>query len=324
MIHNQHSILIVDDDPLAIQSLYNVLEGYGDIRFATSGQDGLDLLQKERVDLVLLDANMPLIDGYGTCRMIKRDFPDIPVMFVTASHDPSSEIEALEAGAVDFITKPLNPPVVQARVNTQLQLKHHSDQLRAMTHSDPLTGIANRRFLDEQLQLEWRRSLRNQSVLTVLMIDIDFFKAFNDHYGHIEGDACLREVAETIHSKVTRAGECAARYGGEEFAVLLPHASPEGAMEVAEKICTAIRALAISHAKSTVSDRITVSIGVAGGIPRFPAGSNQFIGEHSADGPNSIEELFTWADDALYKAKQSGRNRVVMSHGNPVQSIEIH
>jgi diguanylate cyclase (GGDEF)-like protein len=205
-----------------------------------------------------------------------------------------------------------------------LQLKHHSDQLRAMTHSDPLTGIANRRFLDEQLQLEWRRSLRNQSVLTVLMIDIDFFKAFNDHYGHIEGDACLREVAETIHSKVTRAGECAARYGGEEFAVLLPHASPEGAMEVAEKICTAIRALAISHAKSTVSDTITVSIGVAGGIPRFPAGSNQFIGEHSADGPNSIEELFTWADDALYKAKQSGRNRVVMSHGNPAQSIEIH
>lgn len=321
---HQHRILIVDDDPMAIQSLYNVLEGYGDIRFATSGQDGLDLLQKETVDLVLLDANMPILDGYSTCRMMKRDFPDIPVMFVTASHDPSSEIQALEAGAVDFITKPLNPPVVQARVNTQLQLKRHGDQLRAMTKSDPLTGIANRRFLDEQLQLEWRRSMRNQSLLSVLMIDIDFFKAYNDHYGHIEGDACLRKVAETIQSTVNRAGELAARYGGEEFAALLPHTSPERATEVAEKICATIRELAIPHAKSTVSDRVTVSIGVAGGTPCFPPDPNQPIKEHAAGDPNSIEELFTWADDALYKAKQSGRNRVVMSHGNAAaQSNEI-
>jgi diguanylate cyclase (GGDEF)-like protein len=317
---HQHRILIVDDDPMAIQSLYNVLEGYGDIRFATSGQDGLDMLQKETVDLVLLDANMPILDGYSTCRILKRDFPDIPVIFVTASHDPSNEVQALEAGAVDFITKPLNPPVVQARVNTQLQLKRHGDQLRAMTKSDPLTGIANRRFLDEQLQLEWRRSMRNQSLLSVLMIDIDFFKAFNDHYGHIEGDACLRKVAETIQSTVNRAGELAARYGGEEFAALLPHTSPECASEVAEKICATIRELAIPHVKSPVSDRVTVSIGVAGGTPCFPPEPHQPIREHAVGDPNSIDELFRWADDALYKAKQSGRNRVVMSHGTAVQS----
>ena len=313
MTYPKRKILIVDDDPMAIQSLYNVLEGYGEIRFAISGQDCLDSLKKEAVELVLLDANMPMMDGYSTCRIIKREFPDIPVMFVTASQDPSDEIQALEAGAVDFITKPLNPPVVQARVNTQLQLKQHGDKLRALTKSDPLTGIANRRYLDEQIELEWRRSMRNQSVLSLLMIDIDFFKAYNDHYGHIAGDACLRKIAETIQATVNRAGELAARYGGEEFAALLPQSSPERACEVADKICLAVRELRIPHAKSCVSDTVTVSIGIAGGTPFFhPA--NYLIGEDHNRDPSSIEELFTWADEALYKAKQTGRNRVVLGH----------
>ena len=314
MTYPEQKILIVDDDPMAIQSLYNVLEGYGEVRFAISGQDCLDALKKEAVDLVLLDANMPMMDGYSTCRILKREFPDIPVMFVTASHDPSDEIQALEAGAVDFITKPLNPPVIQARVNTQLQLKQHGDKLRALTKSDPLTGIANRRYLDEQIELEWRRSMRNQGVLSLLMIDIDFFKAYNDHYGHIAGDACLRKIAETIQTTVNRAGELAARYGGEEFAALLPQSSPERACEVADRICLAVRDLHIPHAKSCVSDSVTVSIGIAGGAPIFhPA--NCVIGEEHSRNPGSIEELFTWADEALYKAKQTGRNRVVLSHG---------
>lgn len=314
MTYPERKILIVDDDPMAIQSLYNVLEGFGEVRFAISGQDCLDALKKEAVDLVLLDANMPMMDGYSTCRILKREFPDIPVMFVTASHDPSDEIQALEAGAVDFITKPLNPPVIQARVNTQLQLKQHGDKLRALTKSDPLTGIANRRYLDEQIELEWRRSMRNQGVLSLLMIDIDFFKAYNDHYGHIAGDACLRKIAETIQSTVNRAGELAARYGGEEFAALLPQSSPERACEVADRICLAVQDLHIPHAKSCVSDSVTVSIGIAGGAPIFyPA--NYVISEQHSRNPSSIEELFSWADEALYKAKQTGRNRVVLSHG---------
>jgi len=314
MTYPEQKILIVDDDPMAIQSLYKILEGLGEIRFAISGQDCLDSLKKEAVDLVLLDANMPMMDGYSTCRKMKREFPDIPVMFVTASHDPSDEIQALEAGAVDFITKPLNPPVIQARVNTQLQLKQHGDKLRALTKSDPLTGIANRRYLDEQIELEWRRSMRNQSVLSLLMIDIDFFKAYNDHYGHIAGDACLRKIAETIQATVNRAGELAARYGGEEFAALLPQSSPERACEVADKICVAVRELHIPHAKSCISDTVTVSIGIAGGTPFFHSANYVMIEENSRD-PGSIEELFTWADEALYKAKQTGRNRVILGHG---------
>ena len=314
MTYPEQKILIVDDDPMAIQSLYKILEGLGEIRFAISGQDCLDSLKKEAVDLVLLDANMPMMDGYSTCRMMKREFPDIPVMFVTASHDPSDEIQALEAGAVDFITKPLNPPVIQARVNTQLQLKQHGDKLRALTKSDPLTGIANRRYLDEQIDLEWRRSMRNQSVLSLLMIDIDFFKAYNDHYGHIAGDACLRKIASTIQATVNRAGELAARYGGEEFAALLPQSSPERACEVADKICVAVRELHIPHAKSCISDTVTVSIGIAGGTPFFQP-ANYIISEENSTDPGSIEELFTWADEALYKAKQTGRNRVILGHG---------
>ena len=313
-------LLIVDDDPLAIQSLYNVVDEFGAIRFATSGQAALMLMAEEEADLVLLDANMPDLDGFASCRLLKQDYPDTPVIFVTAASDPASEVQALEAGAVDFITKPLNPPVVKARVRTQLLLKENSDRLRQLSKLDPLTGLANRRALDEQLAKEWRRGMRDRTPLAMLMLDIDHFKAFNDHYGHLEGDKALTLVADTLKACASRVGDLVARFGGEEFSVLLWNCNQSQALAVAEKIRQAVANLEIPHEHSSVASHVTVSIGVAGGIPSFPGDAG---GEGAPAGVPALKPtvselpskraLFDRADAALYVAKQSGRNRVMVS-----------
>jgi diguanylate cyclase (GGDEF)-like protein len=327
-------ILIVDDEPAAIQMLRKTLQGMGVLCYATSGQEALDLVASDPPDLILLDANMPGMDGYDTCVALERDYPDIPVVFVTAAHDPKSEIRALEAGASDFITKPINPPVVRARVAMHLRFKAQSDLLRNLSHRDPLTGIANRRALEERLSSEWRRAARHQVPLSLLMLDVDHFKAYNDHYGHIAGDACLERVAEALSQTIGRAEDLVARYGGEEFAALLAGSGPEEALALAEKVRAAVRDLAIPHARSSASDWVSVSIGVASVQPgggaagsAAPGGAGETggadesvrtgeqdgAGKPSATSPSGFQisqELFERADQALYAAKQAGRNRV--------------
>lgn len=311
-MHDTAQIMIVDDDPLAIQTLNEILTRFGNICFTTSGQEALLLAQAKPVDLVLLDAQMPVLDGFATCRLLKRDHPDLVVIFVTASSGPASEIAALEAGAVDFITKPINPAVVRARVGTQLLLKQQTDLLRRLVKSDPLTGIANRRALEEQAGQEWRRARRNQTPLAVLMIDIDHFKAYNDHYGHLKGDECLRQVAQAITASVTRAGDLVARFGGEEFVVLLPECASQQAVAVAEKIRKAVHQMAIPHVASTSSDCVTISVGVAVGIPRSPMAPATARGTGVDCASECLEDLLNRADAGLYRAKQDGRDRVVL------------
>lgn len=315
-------LLIVDDDPLAIQALNRALRGFGTIYVATGGPAALSLLKTRSVDLALLDAYMPVMDSFAIFRALKQDYPDIRVIFVTASSDTESEIRALDIGAVDFITKPIHPPVVRARVSAHLKLKKQADELQALVKRDPLTGIANRRALEEQANLEWRRALRKRHPLAVLMVDIDHFKAFNDHYGHLEGDSCLRRVAQAIEASIGRAGDLVARFGGEEFVALLPDSSNQQAVIVAEKIRVAVRELAIPHALSPTSDEVTVSIGVAVGVPRFPPSAND--APEPADGlcsgifePDSLDSLLARADAALYAAKQAGRDRVMPQHDEP-------
>lgn len=305
-------ILIVDDDPLAIQVLHNILADLGQCRFATAGEEALDSLRESAADLVVLDASMPGLNGFATCRAVKREHPDLPVIFVTAAQDPESEVRALEAGAVDFISKPVEPLVVRARVTTQLKLKAQNDLLQAMILSDPLTGIANRRSLDEHVRVEWRRAQRHRQALSLLMIDIDYFKAYNDHYGHLAGDRCLERVADGIAGTLGRAGDLAARFGGEEFAVLLPETSTSDAAVVAENIRATVQGLAIPHADSPVADYVTVSIGVAGEVP-------EIAGNSVATGPRGAMEqaLFDRADAALYAAKAAGRNRVIGHEPTP-------
>jgi diguanylate cyclase (GGDEF)-like protein len=220
------------------------------------------------------------------------------VIFVTARSDPADETLALETGGVDFITRPVNPAVVRARVKTHLTLKAQSDFLRSLAFIDGLTGLANRRRFDEALVAEWRHCRRRGVQLALLMIDIDHFKRYNDHYGHLAGDACLRRVAAALRACLGRAHDLVARYGGEEFACLIPECDAETALARAGEIRTALKLLAIPHATSPTADRVTLSIGVACFCP-------------GAD--DEPERLVTAADAALYEAKSRGRDRVELS-----------
>lgn len=293
------TLLIVDDEPTSIRQVAAALAGVGDTCFAMNGKDALALIDDRHVDLVLLDGLMPGLDGFELCPMLLERRPDMPVIFITAASDHDSEVRALTAGAVDFITKPVNPLVVRLRVGTQLKLKAQADQLREMTITDPLTRLLNRRALDDRTDHEWVASLRQMRPISMLLIDIDYFKRFNDRYGHLEGDICLQKVAGIIQRIGADHGGLAARYGGEEFALLLPGADPDQARQVGEAISCTVHALKIEHEASRVDRHVTVSVGVGSYTARDP-------GERTS-GPVC---LFRWADQALYEAKMAGRNRV--------------
>ncbi|MBF0527862.1 MAG: diguanylate cyclase [Deltaproteobacteria bacterium] len=319
--------LIVDDDPGTVRLLARILHDMGEIFFATSGGEALRMMKENQPDLILLDAEMPGMSGFDVCKTIKddADFSDLPILFVTAHTDIDSETRALEVGAVDFITKPPSPPIVRARVKTHLALKHRTDQLRRLATIDGLTGIANRRSFDNTLEQEWRRACRSGSDLSLLMIDVDFFKLFNDHYGHQAGDDCLRSVASALASLARRPGELAARFGGEEFAVILPACDETNAMRLAELMRVKVAELAIPHAWSNVAPEVTVSIGVASIrsesdlIDRetqawYKTTSTPHVCQESA------LELVRVADAALYQAKHDGRNRIANMTISPPQN----
>lgn len=289
-------LLIVDDAMENIQILNHVLGGEHEVLFAMNGERALELAHQHQPDLILLDAVMPGMDGYQVCAALRAssEVRDIPIIFVTALTTPEDETRALEAGAVDFITKPFNVAVVRARVRTHLTLKRQSDAMREMTLTDALTGVANRRSFDDAIENEWRRCARAGAPLSVIMIDIDHFKRYNDAYGHQAGDTCLKQVADTMLQCAGRSPDLLARYGGEEFVILLPQVDAQGAQTVAERILDSVHTLAIPHRMSSVSDTVTVSLGVATLMPG------------QGDDP---EALVRCADNALYQAKKDGRNR---------------
>jgi len=293
-------LLLVDDQPINIQVLYRIFSPDYRVLMATSGAKALELCRADPPDLVLLDVVMPEMDGYEVCRRLKSDEAtcNIPVIFVTAHNDAAQETHGFEAGAVDFIAKPVNPATVRARVKTHLTLKHQSDLLRKMVFIDGLTGVFNRRCFDEQLSAEWRRAARNATSLGLLMLDIDHFKRYNDRYGHQQGDDTLRQVASAIKACLLRPGDLAARYGGEEFACILPGTDLEGALGVAERIEHVVRSLQIAHADSDTAAVVTLSIGVA-------------LGKPGRDTDPSA--LLALADAQLYRAKHSGRGCVCAS-----------
>lgn len=291
-------ILIIDDMASNVRVLSHILHEQAEIFFATSGAAGLAMARDKMPDLILLDVEMPVMDGYEVCQQLKADpvLAQSPVIFVTGHSSVENEIRALEAGGVDFITKPLNPPVVIARVNTHLTLKRQADTLRAQANLDGLTGIYNRRSFDQKLQEECRRHRRYGVPLALAIIDVDHFKKFNDLYGHQEGDECLQQVAAIIHSCAKRPGEMAARYGGEEFAVILPASDLDSARQFGEMLCDRVRQLAIPHQGSEQFGIVSVSIGVTSLQPRDD---------------EAQQNLIAAADMALYMAKNAGRNRVV-------------
>ena len=290
-------ILIIEDSPADLRLLSELIKDKGEIIFAVSGRDGLAQIQKRQPDLILLDVELPDINGYELCQAIKHyeQCNHIPIIFVTGHRTADHEISGLEAGAVDFISKPFNPPIVRARIDTHLTLKIQTDALHRLSQLDGLTGIYNRRHFDSQGQKEWYRHQRLAQPLAIFLLDIDHFKLYNDHYGHIAGDRCIKQVAQSLHQRMRRAGEFVARYGGEEFVCLLPHSNLNDAVRFAPTICENVQQLNIPHEHSKSAQHVTVSLGVSACVPTKGM---------------TFQELITKADQALYQAKAAGRNQV--------------
>lgn len=289
-------ILVVDDQPDSIRILHQMLATDYDVFMTTSGEQALPFCQKTPPDLVLLDVSMPDIDGLQVCALLKQDADtrEIPVIFVTAGISDEIEADCWGVGGVDFVTKPVNALTLRHRIRAQLSLKFQADQLRKMAYIDGLTGISNRRNLEDRLALEWRRSQRNGRELAAIMVDVDHFKAYNDHYGHAQGDECLIKVARALSEACSRPHDIVARYGGEEFCCLLPETNLAGAMKIAMAIEKILGFMHIEHAGSAVAPIVTVSMGVAAMVPD----------------EQSPSVLLNMADGQLYAAKQAGRNRI--------------
>lgn len=294
-------VLVIDDVPTNLDILIEHLNDNSlELLVALSGEEGLALARATHPDLILLDVMMPGMDGYSLCRILKQDplLKEIPVVFLTARDQPIDVEFGFALGAVDYIHKPFSMPILKARVKSHLALKRKSDQLAQLAHTDPLTGIGNRRQLDVALEREWHRALRNDSALSVVLIDVDFFKYYNDHYGHVAGDVCLKQVALVMRSVLNRPGDLLVRFGGEEFVALLPETDMRDALIVAERMREAVCELGLEHATSAAAHCVTVSLG---GVTAVPAN------------PLTPQTLLTHADDQLYLAKQSGRNCVSMA-----------
>jgi len=301
-------ILIVDDDRATIQLLNDALRGLGEVFFATDGLAALRLAQEHRPDIVLLDCQIPGLDGFGVCGVLKADpaTAAAAVFFITAHGDIETETRAFELGAADFIQKPISVSVVRARVSYHLVMKAQETELKRLVATDPLTGLSNRRALDDILDREWRRARRTGVPLGMIMVDLDYFKDYNDCYGHPAGDACLKAIAGLLRSNVRRPVDFVARYGGEEFAVLLPGTGMQGASRVGELLCDAVRAKKIIHPKSPLGSFVTASFGVAALVPERAGAASALVAA---------------ADEALYEAKHTGRNRVAYRHPSLAETV---
>jgi diguanylate cyclase (GGDEF)-like protein len=297
MPRDKDLILVVDDSPTNLAIMNVVLRDIYEVITANNGADALSLAASEEPDLIILDIMMPGMDGYEICDRLKANpyTRDIPVMFVTAMDQERQEAKGLALGAVDYIAKPVSPPIVLARVRNQLELKRQRDFLRRLSAVDGLTGIANRRAFEEDFDREWRRAMRLKNSICVFLTDIDNFKAYNDAYGYLAGDDCLRVLAQAMSKSMMRPGDLLARYAGEEFVGLMPDTDASGAAIVGERLLSAVRALSLPHAHSATAPIVTVSIGGAVCRP----------------GPCSDRAgLFKLAGDALYAAKKGGRNQL--------------
>jgi diguanylate cyclase (GGDEF)-like protein len=297
-------LLVVDDQVSNIQELYEIFKDDYEVCMATSGADAIAFCERQKPDLILLDIVMPEMDGYAVCQQLKNNplTKAVPLIFVTARNDPEEEARGFDEGAVDFIRKPFHSHVVRARIRTHLTMKRQSDFLRSLSLTDGLTGVANRRQFDIAIKAEWRRCMRVERPLSLIMIDVDFFKSYNDFYGHQAGDNCLHAIASAIKTNCNRSHDVIARYGGEEFACILPDTPLEGARQKAQQLEKLVRELGIAHDKSSIANVVTVSLGVAVAIP------------HKDD---TIDDLIACADRQLFLAKRSGRGKVESTQLRP-------
>jgi diguanylate cyclase (GGDEF)-like protein len=293
----KNSILIVDDEKANLMVLNGLLSENYDVFMAKNGQSALEMVNECLPDLILLDIIMPDIDGYevlAQIRKLENKIRNVPVIFITGLSGDANEEKGLVLGAADYINKPFNQAIVKLRVQSQLQIVNQMRLIERLSEIDQLTGIPNRRSLDNLMFVEWGKAIRSGLPLGFMMIDVDRFKLFNDTHGHQTGDLVLQSVAKTFKDTLKRSGDFAARYGGEEFSVLLPNTDMASAAVTAEKIRDAVEKTVITLADgSTV--KVTISIGVNAQIPT----QNE-----------TIQDFIAKADAVLYKAKEAGRNKV--------------
>ena len=296
-ITDKPTILAIDDNASSFDQISNTFRDSASILSAVNYQNGVEIAENEQPDLILLNDTIKDSDGLEVCLALQKrpETREIPVIIMSNNSDTSNEARSLNAGAVDFIFKPLNENILKARVENQLRHKTKLDFLKTLSSIDALTEIPNRRFFDERLDQEWKRATRERYSISLLMIDIDHFKSYNDTYGHLQGDECLKTVARNLSQNLWRSSDIITRYGGEEFAVILPGTPSYSALNVAKRLWESISALEIEHSGSLSVGYLTVSIGLA------------TLSPNEKTKPHQLIEL---ADKNLYKSKTDGRNRV--------------
>ncbi|NLG53844.1 MAG: diguanylate cyclase [Clostridiales bacterium] len=296
-IAENQKILIVDDSAMVLKILYDMLKNEYVVIQAKSGEEALQLAVREIPDLILLDVIMKDMDGYQVCKVFKSDplTKNIPIIFVSGLNEQNDEKKGLELGAIDYITKPFSEPIVKIRIKNHLELKAYRDFLEQISSLDGLTGIYNRRYFNTYYLREWERAIRERTPISLIIIDIDRFKEYNDNLGHLAGDECLKKISGSIGNSLFRKNDIACRLGGEEFICVLPNTDLPDAVCIAERIAADIEKLNIPHEYSDVKPIITVSMGVGTIIP---------IENYS------YIEFLNMTDRLLYHAKKSGRNKI--------------
>jgi diguanylate cyclase (GGDEF)-like protein len=298
------NILVVDDNKFIREVVSAMIIDSGHIAVVANGHvQAMAALKKENIDLVLMDIEMPEVDGFALTKMMRKEYPKwFPIIFLSSNDSEEYLTQGIDAGADDYLTKPIKQVILSAKLRameriTKMKgaLERANKQLEILSSIDPLTQILNRRGLEEVLASAWQINERQQGELSILMIDIDFFKPYNDNYGHPQGDKCLVQVANTLNETLNRATDSLARYGGEEFIVVLPFTPVEGARFKAKELSLALLSQKIKHEYSSIFPYVTVSIGIAT--------------TSAADHVANASELIKQADIALYQAKDQGRNR---------------
>lgn len=335
--HKQIKTLLVENNPqdarLVKQKLVHARNVWFKLTYAESLETAVKYLHQKSFDIILLNLSLPDSEGLDTLLKIEKIAPHLPIVLLTGYKDEFTALEAVRQGAQDYLVKEqtttdmlvrsINYAIERMRylenksqseehlqkINQELerqvkkfafQLEHQNQELKKLfllATTDRVTGIANRYRLEDFLEQEWGNAIRNQISMSIIMIDIDYFKPYNDTYGHLDGDRCLKQVAQTIKSSVKRSKDLVARYGGEEFIVVLPDVNLAGAQKVAQKIRAEVKALKILHPSSPISDRVTISLGVASIIPKINS---------------EFPTLIHIADRALYLAKTQGRDRITV------------
>jgi two-component system, chemotaxis family, response regulator WspR len=324
-------VLLVDDQAIVAEAMRRLLAETPEIQLfhCSDVAKALPSAHQVRPSVILQDLVMPEADGFTLVRFFKADptTASIPIIVLSSKEDPRDKSRAFELGAADYVVKLPDRVELVARIRAharsyraqierdeafraleavKAELEVKNKELELLSASDGLTGLANRRAFDLRLDAEWRRCAREKDPLSLILIDVDFFKKYNDTYGHVLGDDCLRGVAEVLARGAKRPADFAARYGGEEFAVVLPNTTAEGACTVADDLKRLVAERAMPHAGSTAAPHVTFSMGIAGWVP---------TDEHSP------EVLITTADTALYRAKQAGRNGWALAETPPEESL---